>query len=136
MRSRLCSVCRLVPPDHANGYCRPCNRAYGKRNYALNKERYYAQAKKRDQQLDALILKFKDKPCTDCKIKYPPYVMDFDHLGEEPKILGISHMRRRRMAFEKILAEIAKCEVVCSNCHRIRTNTRNPARYTKIMEAI
>lgn len=48
--------------------------------------------------------------------------MDFDHLSD--KDLAISHMRSRGMSRANILAEMAKCELVCANCHRIRTQQR------------
>ncbi len=130
---KLCSVCNIVPARNQKrgGYCQECNRAYGKANYHANKERYFKCAKKRDDQLDTLINTFKDKPCTDCKVSYPPYIMDLDHIDPTNKSFKVSTMRRRKMAFEKIIAEMNKCEVVCSNCHRERTNKQNPARYTK-----
>lgn len=130
---KLCSVCKISPARNQKrgGYCTQCNNEYGRANYKSNKERYFKQAKERDKQLDELIIKHKDKPCADCGVKYPPYVMDFDHLDGDTKEFGICYMRRHRMAFDKIEAEIAKCEVVCANCHRERTNQRNPARYTK-----
>jgi hypothetical protein len=117
--------------DGRQTYCKICLNAEGRKNYTDNKDRYYANAKARDRQLDNLIVQAKNKPCTDCSVKYPPYVMDFDHLSDHTKEFNISTMRRSRMAFSKILAEISKCEVVCANCHRIRTNMRNPSRYTK-----
>jgi hypothetical protein len=130
---KLCNVCKINPSRNQKrgGYCTQCNNEYGRANYKANKERYFKQAKGRDKQLDELIIKHKSKPCADCDIQYPPYVMDFDHLDGETKEFGISYMRRHRMAFDKIEAEIAKCEVVCANCHRERTNQRNPARYTQ-----
>jgi hypothetical protein len=91
---------------------------------------YFANAKKRDAELDELILGYKSVPCMDCRERFPPFVMDFDHVNND-KEFNISDMRRRRMAFHKIVAEIAKCEVVCSNCHRIRSHYRNPVRYIK-----
>ena len=133
---RLCGICKEYPAkdQKRGGYCIECHRAASRKNYRENKDRYYAQAKKREKELDELIIRHKSKPCADCGIQYPPYVMDFDHLDGDTKEFGICHMRRRRMAFDKIEAEIAKCEVVCANCHRERTNQRNPARYTKLLE--
>ncbi len=130
---RLCGKCKNNPAkdQKRGGYCAECHREAGRQNYRENKARYFMKAKERDKQLDELILKYKDKPCADCGIKYPPYVMDFDHLDGDTKEFGICYMRRHRMAFDKIVAEIEKCEVVCANCHRERTNQRNPARYTK-----
>ena len=49
--------------------------------------------------------------------------MDFDHVTGE-KLDNICGMRMRTVEREKILAEIAKCEVVCANCHRARTHAR------------
>ena len=61
-------------------------------------------------------------PCLDCKISYPYYVMDFDHVrGRKHKNVMelISTLSKK-----KIDEEIAKCEIVCSNCHRVRTHKR------------
>ncbi len=61
-------------------------------------------------------------PCADCKKSFPPYVMDFDHV-RGTKVKNIAHMVARATKKE-LEAEIAKCEVVCSNCHRERTHQR------------
>lgn len=116
--------------DNHNIYCKSCMREYGRANYRKNKKRYFEVAEKRDKALDELINSYKSVPCKDCGIEYPHYVMDFDHISDN-KFMDISKMRKRRMAFSKIIEEIKKCEVVCSNCHRERTNSRNPSRYTK-----
>lgn len=117
--------------DGLQGYCLVCMRVRSLASYDKHRDSYFLRAKKRDKELDALVYKAKDIPCADCGRKYPHYVMDFDHVGSERKFLNICRMRARRFAFDKILSEIAKCEVVCSNCHRIRTNKRNPSRYSK-----
>jgi hypothetical protein len=49
--------------------------------------------------------------------------MDFDHLKD--KEMNLSDMIRRGFGKKKILAEVAKCELVCANCHRLRTFKRN-----------
>jgi hypothetical protein len=64
----------------------------------------------------------KKVPCTDCEIEYPPYVMDFDHV-RPGKTKNVTKMIGRNSK-ELIAAEIALCEVVCSNCHRERTYQR------------
>ena len=67
--------------------------------------------------------RLKSKPCADCKKRYPPYVMDFDHLGSKKKTAAVSALLRRS-AYKQALAEVKKCELVCANCHRIRTFKR------------
>lgn len=75
-----------------------------------------------------LIRSLKDRPCTDCGIQYPYYVMDFDHLPQYIKSFSMNGQARGYKE-ETILKEAAKCEVVCSNCHRIRTHQRREYKY-------
>lgn len=69
-------------------------------------------------------------PCSDCGNKFHPTAMDFDHRPGTEKIKEISKMG----TFRAIDVEIQKCDLVCSNCHRIRTHTRKDhlktAKYT------
>lgn len=61
-------------------------------------------------------------PCMDCKESFPYYVMDFDHVrGQKHK--NVSELIVT-LSKKKIDEEIAKCEIVCSNCHRVRTHQR------------
>ena len=60
--------------------------------------------------------------CVDCGNLYPWYVLDFDHVHGK-KVANIGQMLNY-FSVEDILKEVAKCEVVCSNCHRIRTYKR------------
>jgi hypothetical protein len=68
-------------------------------------------------------------PCVDCGINYPYYVMDFDH------VRGVKHANVMELVStlskKRIDQEIAKCEIVCSNCHRIRTHMRKMAKRNK-----
>jgi hypothetical protein len=63
--------------------------------------------------------RLKDQPCADCGRRYPSECMDFDHVRGK-KIFGIAR-EWNRWGWKTILREIAKCDVVCANCHRIRT---------------
>jgi hypothetical protein len=76
-------------------------------------------AKKRRTKLRQMLAELKDVPCMDCRGKFPTCVMDFDH-GTSAKNFAIS-TRLVEVSRERLLTEIAKCEVVCANCHRIRT---------------
>jgi hypothetical protein len=62
-------------------------------------------------------------PCADCHHVFPAWVMQWDHLPGTAKVTEIAEMvgHRPRAA---ILEEIAKCQLVCANCHAIRTRRR------------
>jgi hypothetical protein len=62
--------------------------------------------------------------CLDCGYDKDPRALDFDHLGTEPKIAGISEMITYK--WDRILTEIDKCCVRCANCHRIKTHRKPP----------
>lgn len=63
------------------------------------------------------------RPCLDCQVVYPHYMMDFDHVRGEK--LGNIELIAREGNIPKLLDEIAKCDLVCSNCHRHRTYMRS-----------
>lgn len=93
---------------------------YHRNKDRIREDKRAAQVKWRSKRLE-LIQELKSKPCTDCGMNYPHYVMDFDHLFN--KSFNISD-RRYKVNTEELVAEIAKCEVVCANCHRERTYKR------------
>lgn len=83
---------------------------------------YTAQNRTR---LRAHILSVKQSAvCKDCEKSYPTYVLDFDHVKGE-KNGEVSVMVRRSVSIETLKSEIAKCELVCANCHRVRTHRRS-----------
>lgn len=109
-------------PDGLSGQCKECHSVMRKNHYENNKKKIYSQVNAKKKEYQKWILTLKNKPCVDCKIKYPYYVMDFDHL--EDKEFNISHATRHGYGKEKVLREIAKCELVCANCHRERTHNK------------
>lgn len=64
-------------------------------------------------------------PCVDCG-ESNPIVLDFDHIGQD-KDRSIARAVNDGFSMERLLLEMKKCEVVCSNCHRIRTYNRRIA---------
>ncbi len=69
----------------------------------------------------AYIQEAKSGPCMDCGKQYKPYVMDFDHRNPKEKEFMISRAVERNVSIDKLKREIAKCDLICSNCHRERT---------------
>jgi len=111
-----------------DSFCRPCRSAYGKEHYAANRQRYIDQAASVKRRLNLVRTRyvldfFKDHPCLDCG-ETDPIVLEFDHLRDKSFSIGTELTRH---AWNAILDEIAKCEVVCANCHRRRTARRRGA---------
>lgn len=100
--------------------------ANAKKHYERNREAMIARAaanrEKTRERNREFIRKAKDVPCADCGVKYPYYVMDFDHLSD--KEWNIAKMVGQCAPLERIQKEVDKCDVVCSNCHRERTHSR------------
>lgn len=63
------------------------------------------------------------QPCSDCKVQYNPWIMQFDHRNPYEKCFNISE-KKNSFGYERLKQEIAKCDVVCANCHANRTYRR------------
>ena len=98
--------CPLDKPPHAKRWLGG-RRAFEKRLCQRNRE---------------FIVRAKSKPCMDCGTQFNPWVMQFDHRDRTVKFFDMSNVRRS--SIKKIEAEIAKCDVVCANCHAQRTYDR------------
>lgn len=95
---------------------RAAKRKSGKKLWAEKSgSNYEARLRKRK-----LVESLKDVPCADCGKQYPSCVMDFDHVRGEKKC-NVAALVSRGSGEAAILEEAAKCDVVCANCHRIRT---------------
>lgn len=67
-----------------------------------------------------LLAELRGVPCADCGGMFPKAAMDFDHRDPSTKRYTVSRMLLRATT-EDILLEAAQCDVVCANCHRMRT---------------
>lgn len=74
-------------------------------------------------------------PCADCGVPYRYWVMQLDHVperGAKSFTIALTYtggVRRVLVTREQLVAEIAKCEVVCGNCHAERTHSRGGQRW-------
>ena len=86
-------------------------------------EKSNQRSERRREEIRQRLAEIKEESgCLDCNNKFPYYVLDFDHVRGK-KVDNISKMVKW-YNYDDILKEIKKCDVVCSNCHRIRTFTR------------
>jgi hypothetical protein len=91
------------------------NRARTNANYKRGKDAYKARVR-------AFLFGYLSlNPCVDCE-ESDPVVLEFDHRDRSQKSFNIGMCTRSAKNLEKIAAEIAKCDVVCANCHRRRTS--------------
>jgi hypothetical protein len=108
--------------DGLQWWCRSCFAAYFRDRGDTHRRQSYAAKKARQQALRAQILEhLHHNPCVDCG-EADPLVLEFDHIGE--KTASISVLLSQTASREAVEAEIARCEVVCTNCHRRRTAGR------------
>lgn len=110
---------RLDNLDARRAYSQAYRQRYGRRSNQS------AMQKRLRQDRRLLLNNIKSRtPCADCRQIYPPYVMDFDHVTGD-KLFNVGAMvSKLNSSNKRILEEIAKCEIVCANCHRQRTHNR------------
>jgi hypothetical protein len=74
------------------------------------------------------MIELKSKSCTDCGGCFPICCMDFDHRDYAEKKYDLGSMFAHHYGRELIEKELAKCDLVCANCHRIRTRDKKTGR--------
>ncbi len=136
---KTCHRCRVAKPlesftKHSGGLqgrrpecnqCRielrstPTARAKAVRNHAARK----IKTNERRALIDAIKIA---SGCVDCGYRDHAVALDFDHANERKKgaTHGISYLVKSATDWVTVEAEIAKCEIVCANCHRVRTKER------------
>lgn len=87
------------------------------------KQVFKAANRRSQEKKRSAIVKMKSNPCVDCGGRFHSDAMEFDHRDNEEKVFLISSFGRR-VSVERVLQEIAKCDLVCANCHRVRTAKR------------
>ncbi len=100
--------------------------------YPAHKSKHYSIVKNRLRELKAWLDGYKAKPCMDCGGVFHPCAMDFDHRDPKAKILTLANAVRSGWSIERLKLEIDKCDLVCSNCHRVRTYKRATNQVTTV----
>lgn len=89
--------------DRVYGYCKAC--LYRAQMLGWNRVKIKAIA-------------YLGGKCRDCGLVGHPVLYDFDH--RDPKQKEFSWNKLRLRAWKSIQAELDKCDLVCSHCHRLR----------------
>ena len=148
MSDKTCTVCGGTNPiddftrsikgkDGRTSQCKSCCATYAKAYREQYKKRARLSSKKTQAKwkangeriVDWITLKYDGTPCLDCNGVFNWCAMDFDHRPGEVKELIIGTIGIQKATPERVSLvekEIAKCDLVCANCHRVRTYvTRN-----------
>jgi hypothetical protein len=100
--------------------CKECQREKSKKHYHANKQAYVNRKKMYVKEVQLKVREFKTmKGCFDCG-ETDFRCLDFDHIDPKTKIGNVSTLAYG-WSYEKLLSEMEKCQVRCSNCHRKRT---------------
>lgn len=86
--------------------------------YQENRAAAAARMRVRYARVQRWMKELRSKPCRGCRKKYPHYMMEFDHVRGK-KLFRIGNGMGQSLV--SLQREIAKCDVVCANCHRRRT---------------
>lgn len=107
--------------------CKACKKVRDRAIYENNRDGIKALkiAQRRRAVADHAMLKA-STPCADCGGKFHPAAMQWDHLPGQKKVNNISTLINL-FTLKKAAAEMKKCQLVCANCHAVRTFERREA---------
>ena len=135
LKTKVCTKCLKEKPVEKfhwkkkdikrNKQCGKCINKYCKMHYGKNRKKYKEKARIHNQRyiqegrMFVRGLKMSNS-CVKCAESHPD-VLEFDHVEPSSKSTDISYMAQHAYSLETIEKEIAKCVLLCANCHRKRT---------------
>jgi hypothetical protein len=104
-------------------WCKACRQSYDARYFQVNRQRIMARKRERWNELLRWYQDLKESaPCVDCGGFFHHAAMTWDHLPGHEKVTEVSNLRRSSR--QAVLDEVAKCDLVCANCHAVRSYER------------
>lgn len=112
-----CSLCKeekeitdfYTQNDRKSGHYSQCKKCHDQKMMVRWKER------------KLWAIDYKGGKCQECSQVYPPFIYEFHHL--DPKSKDFDWKKMRLISHDKMVLELGKCVLLCSNCHRTRHNT-------------
>lgn len=83
--------------------CKKCRRA------KVNRER---------REVKIQVIEYMGGKCAHCELIDIPEVYDLHHVDPSKKEYNIALLLRRKYTLEQLFQELAKCILLCANCHR------------------
>lgn len=132
--TKRCGKCWRVKPlsefhrwkrgDGHQPWCKACRKTYDAAYSARTLARRRERRAERKVEFDIWYAALKEaQACADCGGRFPAPAMQWDHLPGTEKLTDVANLVRG-LCKARVLKEIAKCELVCANCHAVRTVSR------------
>lgn len=132
---KTCSTCKRELPSSffardagkqsgLRSNCKECCRTSKTVWYQANKSTSYKRTKDRRETIKEAVRALKNGPCSDCGQSFHFSLMDFDHREGETKVESVAFFVHQFPNEKRVAEEIAKCDLVCCMCHRVRSWNR------------
>ncbi len=120
--------------------CKECGRRQSKDHYAANHVSYIERNRRnrpaqRLRNASIVLAYLLTHPCARCG-ECDPVVLEFNHVDPRSKIGNVAELVRSGCSKKRLDDEIAKCEVMCANCHQRLTSISRSAHYRRPTESI
>jgi len=93
-------------------------REYQRRYQAKRPDYYRDKARQQAERITSWLDELREgAACIECGEDHPACIV-FHHRDPEQKLFNIADARDVGPSKKRLLAEVAKCDVLCSNCHR------------------
>lgn len=134
--ARTCSKCKEAKPLSSfckkggtrKGYqcwCKPCVRAYYKAKGPAYNNQFQNRRRAAKQQYVRAIKTAHG--CAECGERRDP-CLEFHHTDPSQKLAGVWKLAASNATYARLNAEIAKCVVLCANCHRVHHHNERQAK--------
>lgn len=140
MRSREEFALKNASTGTRHSQCKECCRRRSKDHYAANHAAYIERNRRnrpaqRMRNAGILLEYLSTHPCVQCGERNP-VLLELNHVDPRTKVGNVSELARSGCSRQRLQSEMAKCEVMCANCHQRFTWSTRPAHYRRPADSI